>query len=41
MVHFYLSDLLKRCNYNLNKTLLIRHSLNHERFINAYRDGFT
>ncbi|TQR36024.1 GIY-YIG nuclease family protein [Lysinibacillus sphaericus] len=40
MVHFYLSDLLKRCNYKLNKTLLIRHSLKHERFINAYRDGF-
>ncbi|MFE4142609.1 GIY-YIG nuclease family protein [Peribacillus sp. YIM B13472] len=40
MVHFYLSDLLQRCKYNLNRTLLIRHSLKHERFINAYRDGF-
>ncbi|WP_394581204.1 GIY-YIG nuclease family protein [Cytobacillus firmus] len=40
MIHLYLSDLLKRCNYNLNSTLLIRHSLKHERFINAYRDGF-
>ncbi|MEK5214599.1 GIY-YIG nuclease family protein [Psychrobacillus sp. FSL H8-0487] len=40
MVHFYLSDLLQRCGYNLNRTLLIRHSLKHERFINAYRDGF-
>jgi len=40
MSHFHLSDLLKRCNYNLNKTLLIRHSLKHERFINAYREGF-
>jgi hypothetical protein len=40
MVHIYLSDLLKRCNYNLNSTLLIRHSLKHERFIKAYRDGF-
>ena len=40
MVHFYLSDLLKRSKYNLNTTLLIRHSLKHQRFINAYRDGF-
>ncbi|MCL1698343.1 MULTISPECIES: GIY-YIG nuclease family protein [unclassified Lysinibacillus] len=40
MVHFYLSDLLKRCHYNLDKTLLIRHSLKNERFIYAYRDGF-
>lgn len=40
MVHFYLSDLLKRSNYNLNSTLLIRHSLKHQRFINAYREGF-
>ncbi|WP_375200743.1 GIY-YIG nuclease family protein [Bacillus sp. RS11] len=40
MAHFYLSDLLQRCNYNMNKTLLIRHSLKHERFIKAYRDGF-
>ena len=40
MVHFYLTDMLHRCGYNLNKTLLIRHSLKHERFINAYRDGF-
>ncbi|MES5896861.1 GIY-YIG nuclease family protein [Bacillus cereus group sp. RP43] len=36
MVRFYLSDLLKRCNYNLNRTLLIRHSTNHERFVKAY-----
>lgn len=40
MVHFYLSDILKRSKYNLNRTLLIRHSLKHQRFINAYRDGF-
>ncbi len=40
MVQFYLSDLLKRCGYNLNRTLLIRHSLKHKRFIQAYRDGF-
>jgi len=40
MVHFYLSDLLTRCKYDLNSTLLIRHSLKHERFIKAYRDGF-
>ncbi|RHW37451.1 GIY-YIG nuclease family protein [Lysinibacillus yapensis] len=40
MAHLLLSDLLQRCNYNLNKTLLIRHSLKHERFIKAYRNGF-
>ncbi len=40
MTHFYLSDLLMRCGYNLNRTVLIRHSLKHERFINAYRYGF-
>lgn len=40
MVNLYLSDLLKRSNGNLNNTLLIRHSLKHERFINAYREGF-
>lgn len=40
MVHLYLSDLLTRCHYNVNRTLLIRHSLKHERFIRAYRDGF-
>ncbi|AJG56695.1 GIY-YIG nuclease family protein [Bacillus cereus] len=39
MVRFYLSDLLKRCNYNLNRTLLIRHSTNHERFVKAYAEG--
>ncbi|MFV2047093.1 GIY-YIG nuclease family protein [Metabacillus litoralis] len=39
MIHFYLSDLLLRCQYNLTRTLLIRHSMKHERFINAYRDG--
>lgn len=40
MVNLLLSDLLLRCNIDLNRTLLIRHSLKHERFINAYRDGF-
>ncbi|KMY54133.1 hypothetical protein AC623_09470 [Bacillus sp. FJAT-27231] len=39
-MYFLLSDLLRRCQYNLNRTLLIRHSLKHERFIKAYRDGF-
>lgn len=38
MVRLYLSDLLKRCNYNLNKTILILHGQNHERFVNAYRE---
>lgn len=40
MLHLFLSDLLNRCNYNLDRTLLIRHSLKHERFIKAYREGF-
>ncbi|OSY02087.1 hypothetical protein BTJ45_01150 [Bacillus mycoides] len=39
MVQLYLSDLLKRCNYDLDKTLLIRHSMSHERFIRAYSEG--
>lgn len=39
MVRFYLSDLLKRCNYDLSRTLLMRHSTNHERFVKAYGEG--
>ncbi|MED2688602.1 GIY-YIG nuclease family protein [Bacillus toyonensis] len=39
MVRLYLSDLLKRCNYDLSRTLLIRHSTNHERFVKAYGEG--
>lgn len=39
MVSLYLSDLLKRCQYDLKRTLLIRHSLKHDRFIKAYEDG--
>lgn len=40
MVQLLLSDLLKKCNYNLERTLLIRHSMKHERFIRAYSEGF-
>ncbi|PGX57073.1 hypothetical protein COE12_03510 [Bacillus anthracis] len=39
MVELYLSDLLKQCNYDLKKTLLIRHSMKHKRFIQAYSEG--
>ena len=40
MVQLYLSDLLKRGQYDLKRTLLIRHSLNHKKFLAAYKDGF-
>lgn len=39
MVQLYLSDLLKRCNYDLKRTLLIRHSMKHKRFIQAFSEG--
>ncbi|SME39020.1 hypothetical protein BACERE00185_04535 [Bacillus mobilis] len=39
MVQLYLSDLLKRCNYDLKRTLLIRHAMKHPRFIQAYSEG--
>ncbi|WP_336769807.1 GIY-YIG nuclease family protein [Bacillus bombysepticus] len=38
MVQLYLSDLLNRCKYDLERTLLIRHSMNHERFVKAYEE---